>query len=151
MKRSTTSSVFPDINVWLALTLKAHRHHGPAWEWYKSLREDAELVFCRITQLGLLRLITTEAVAKQETLNQRQAWAGYDRWITQGGAVFQDEPRELDVEFRAFADRAMPSPKDWADSYLAAFAAATSLELVTFDKALSLRAKRAVLLKSESQ
>ena len=91
--------------------------------------------------------MTTESVAKHETLNQRQAWKAYDRWMQQGGGIFREEPPGLEIEFRSFADKSIPAPKEWADSYLAAFAAAASLELVTFDRALSLRAKRSVLLK----
>jgi toxin-antitoxin system PIN domain toxin len=140
------SSVFPDLNVWMALTLKAHDHHPVAWKWYRSLRPDEELAFCRFTQLGFLRLLTTQEIAKHETLNQLQAWAAYDHWLKKGGAIFQEEPLGLEVEFRSFATRTTPSPKEWADSYLAAFAAAGSMELITFDHALSLRAKRSVLL-----
>jgi uncharacterized protein len=141
-----TSLVFPDINVWLALTLKAHIHHGVAWTWYRSLKDNDELVFCRMTQLGLLRLLTTESVAKHEVLSQRQAWTAYDHWLKQGGGVFMDEPLGVEVELRWFADKTVSSPKEWADSYLAAFAAAGSMELVTFDKALSLRARRSIRL-----
>ena len=143
-----TSLAFPDINVWLALTLRAHDHHQVAWKWYRSLRPSEDLAFCRFTQLGLLRLLTTESVAKHEILNQRQAWEAYDRWIERGGGVFQEEPLGLEIEFRSFADKSIPAPKEWADSYLAAFAAAGSMELVTFDRALSLRAKRSILLKT---
>jgi toxin-antitoxin system PIN domain toxin len=142
-----TSLAFPDINVWLALTLRAHVHHQAAWKWYRSLASAEDLAFCRFTQLGLLRLLTTESVAKHETLNQRQAWAAYDRWIEQGGGVFREEPLGLETAFRSFADNSVPAPKEWADSYLAGFAAAASMELVTFDRALSLRAKRSILLK----
>jgi predicted nucleic acid-binding protein len=39
------------------------------------------------------------------------------------------------------------APKDWADSYLAAFAVAAQLTLVTFDQSFSNRAKSLVLLK----
>ena len=143
-----TSSAFPDINVWLALTLRTHVHSPAAWRWYRSLPAPEELTFCRFTQLGLLRLLTTESVAKHETLNQRQAWEAYDRWLQRGGAIFREEPLGLDTKFRSFADKSIPAPKEWADSYLAAFAAASSLELVTFDRALSLRAKRSILLKA---
>ncbi len=141
-----TSSVFPDLNVWMALTLRTHDHHKVAWRWYRSLRADRELIFCRFTQLGFLRLITTEAIAKHETLSQVEAWGAYDRWLTEGGALYMDEPFGLEIDFRAFADRIVPAPKEWADSYLAAFAASASMELITFDRALAKRARRANLL-----
>jgi toxin-antitoxin system PIN domain toxin len=140
--------VFPDLNVWLALTLTAHEHHEVAWSWYRALNRGEQLAFCRFTQIGLLRLLTNRTVARDEVLNQSKAWQVYDRWIQRGGAVFQDEPYGLEVEFRSFADRTTPSPQEWADSYLAAFAAAAFLELVTLDRALSRRARRSILLRS---
>ena len=59
-----------------------------------------------------------------------------------------DEPFGMEINFRAFADRIIPAPKEWADSYLAAFAASTLIELVTFDRALAKRASRARLLEA---
>jgi predicted nucleic acid-binding protein len=41
---------------------------------------------------------------------------------------------------------ASASPKAWADAYLAAFAEASCLTLVTFDRALAGKVKGAVLL-----
>jgi uncharacterized protein len=141
-----TLSVFPDLNVWMALTLRTHEHHDVAWSWYKGLSKTTDVAFCRFTQMGFLRLMTTQSVAGAHVLNQRQAWAAYDRWIVESDCIFEEEPFGLEVEFRGFADRTKPNPKEWADSYLAAFAAAKSMELVTFDRALSMRAKQAILL-----
>lgn len=146
MPRSTTSSVFPDVNVWIALTIKAHQHHTIAWIWYQSLAPHQKLVFCRFTQVGFLRLLTNKAVAADETVTQKGAWAVYDQWIDEGGAVYLDEPLGFDIEFRDMSDQLITAPKTWTDSYLAAFARATSINLVTFDKALSLRARQPVLL-----
>jgi hypothetical protein len=39
-----------------------------------------------------------------------------------------------------------PAPKDWADSYLAAFAGVAQLTLVTFDRAMRGKVKPIVLL-----
>jgi len=141
-----TSSVFPDLNVWIALTLRTHEHHATAWRWYRGLAETVDIVFCRFTQLGFLRLMTTQSVAGAFVLTQRQAWSAYDRWIVESDCIFEDEPFGLDIEFRAFSDQTRAHPKEWADSYLAAFAAARSMELVTFDRALAERARRSVLL-----
>jgi toxin-antitoxin system PIN domain toxin len=140
------SSVFPDINVWLALTLLTHEHHAPAWNWYTSLPQDVDLVFCRITQLGLLRLLTTKAVAAEATMTQQGAWTAYDAWMERGGGLFKEEPPWFDDSFRAHSDRDISSPKEWADAYLAAFAETASLTLVTFDKALAAKAKGSTLL-----
>ena len=147
MNESMTSSVFPDLNVWLALSLLTHEHHALAWNWYQGVPDDMRFVFCRQTQLGFLRLMTTPAVAQDETLTQRQAWSAYDTWVQEGGAIFSPEPLGLEAFFRQAADRVQSSPKTWADAYLAAFAEAFSLRLVTFDKALAAKTKRAILLK----
>ena len=145
------NSYFPDLNVWLALTLDSHDHFPAATAWVESLPESFELLFCRFTQLGLLRLLTQRSVAGARTLSQRQAWMAYDRWLKRGGAVFVDEPLGLEVEFRALANQGQPAPNDFADSYLAAFANSHSVELVTFDKVLSRRASRSILLRPTRQ
>ena len=77
----STTSLFPDINVWVALTYEGHAHHANAAEWFAMLSRDATFVFCRFTQLGLLRLLTAEAVMSDEVMTQPQAWAAYDRWL----------------------------------------------------------------------
>ena len=65
MKRFSKSSLFPDVNVWVALTYQGHVHHSAARGWFVSLHADARLFFCRVTQLGLLRLLTTEALVSE--------------------------------------------------------------------------------------
>jgi uncharacterized protein len=141
-----TSLIFPDLNVWVALSLRTHEHHQVAWDWYRSLRDEEELAFGRLTQLGLLRLLTTKSVAKEETLTQMQAWRVYDGWIKNGGASYIEEPFGIETELRFYANRSTPSPKEWIDSYLVAFAAAGSLPLVTLDRGLSQRYARSILL-----
>jgi len=139
-----TSLVFPDINVWMALASSIHIHHRQAKNWYDSLAEE-ELVFCRFTQLGLLRLLTTEAVMGREVLTQREAWNIYDAFLKDGGARFFFEPRTLEDRFRAITRKTSASPKDWADSYLSAFAIETGATLVTFDKALAAKTENSVV------
>jgi predicted nucleic acid-binding protein len=104
----STTSLFPDINVWVALTYEGHVHHTTAATWFTELPPDVTLAFCRFTQLGLLRLLTT-AVVKG------------------------------------------PATKDWADSFLAAFATAGHLTLVTFDRGLRVKAKSAILLRPDAE
>jgi hypothetical protein len=140
-----TSLVFPDINVWLALASSLHVHHEQARRWYESLDEE-QLLFCRFTQLGFLRLLTTKAVMGADTLTQRQAWHVYDAFLKDGGSRFLHEPRTLGDIFRQSSQRSSASPKDWADSYLAAFAHETGAKLITFDKALASRSKEAIVL-----
>jgi toxin-antitoxin system PIN domain toxin len=141
-----TSSVFLDINVWLALCSRDHRHFESAWAWYRTLTPRTVLLFARITQLGLLRLLTTQSVMGPGTLSQAQAWEAYDRLLKTAGADYVDEPAGMDSIFRSLSRSQQASSKEWADAYLAAFVEVAGLTLVTFDRALAGKAKGAVLL-----
>ena len=146
MSKSTISSVFPDVNVWLALSSPDHEHFHSAWDWYRALPEGTVLFFCRVTQLGLLRLLTTRATMGLGTLTQAEAWQAYDRWIESGGAEFVAETVNLEAHFRSSTNSPQASPKKWADAYLAAFSFTIGSRLVTFDRALAGKVKGAVLL-----
>ena len=141
MSKFTTSSVFPDVNVWLALSSPDHQHFRAAWSWYTALPRQTALVFCRITQLGLLRLLTAQSVMGKGTLTQAGAWKAYDRWRNEAGAEYASEPGRLDSIFRPLTGARQASPKEWADAYLTAFSVGAGIPLVTFDRALAGKAK----------
>jgi toxin-antitoxin system PIN domain toxin len=146
MPESTTSFLFPDINVWIALTYQGHVHHARAASWFSGLAADSRLFFCRFTQLGLLRLLTAEAVMSKEVMNQPQAWQTYDSWLQDDRVACLDEPPGLERVFRGMTRLRRPATKDWADSYLCAFASASQFTLVTFDRSLSRKAANSRLL-----
>ena len=147
MPAFTKLFLFPDVNVWVALTYEGHVRHGAARKWFESLPAEARLFFCRVTQLGLLRLLTTEAVmGSDEVMSQAGAWEAYDNWLKDDRVSFLAEPPALEDAFRALSRVRRPAPKDWADSYLAAFALVSNLTIVTFDKALYGKTSGAVLL-----
>lgn len=102
--------------------------------------------FCRITQLGLLRLLTNESAMDKDVLTQSEAWRVFDAFVANPANRMMDEPRGIDSAFRRHTDRSESSTKQWADGYLAAFAEAAGITLVTFDRALAGRAKAALLL-----
>jgi uncharacterized protein len=145
MQKSTTSFLFPDINVWLALTYEAHSHHITARNWLNGA-DHVRLFFCRHTQLGLLRLLSAEAVMGEDAMNQADAWKAYDRWLEDDRVEFIEEPPDLEPIFRGMSQLQRPAPKDWADSYLAAFAIASQLTVVTFDRVLRGKSKNGLLL-----
>lgn len=146
MPEFTRSSLFPDINVWVALTYEGHAHHTIAVDWFSTVDEGASLIFCRFTQLGLLRLLTAGAVMGDEVMSQPEAWTAYDRWQQDERVDFMDEPPGLEQRFRTLTRLRHPATKDWADSYLAAFAATGQLTLVTFDRALRTKVKPLIFL-----
>jgi toxin-antitoxin system PIN domain toxin len=148
MPRSSKSFLFPDVNVWLALTYERHIHHSVAKDWLEGVNPAARLCFCRFTQISFLRLLNTEAVMGEDgVLSQARAWEAYDRWVEDGDAILLEEPAAIEPSFRAFSQQTRPAPKDWADSYLAAFASILSLRLVTFDRSLQQRVKESIVLR----
>jgi len=123
----------PDINLWLALTFASHKHHQIAAAWFDDV-EIGNAAFCRVTQLGFLRLATTPKVLAEDPLTLIQAWDSYDALFCDPRVVFSEEPAELELRWREFSRRRTFSPKVWNDAYLAGFVKAADFELVTFDK-----------------
>ena len=124
----------PDTNVWLALTFEAHSHHSSARSWFESIAEDI-VAFCRLTQLGFLRLATNPAVFAKEALTLQDAWGCFDRFLKDSRIEFTLEPLGLEHFFRRFTSDSSYSPKLWNDAYLAAFSVTANAHLVSFDRA----------------
>lgn len=134
-----------DVNVWVALAFDRHVHHAAAKSWYNSSQDTC--CFCRWTQQGFLRLSTNPAALPELAVSLKQAWGLYDTMMDDARIAFADEPQELETHWRASTQRRSFSPKVWSDAYLAAFANAASLELVTFDKGLrQYRGAKVILL-----
>jgi predicted nucleic acid-binding protein len=111
-------SYFPDVNVWLALTYRGHQHHAHP------------------------------QVMGDEARTQAEAWKAYDQLTSDARVVFHTELDldALESEFRNLTATARSAPQQWPDAYLAAFAHAEKLVLVTFDQALSRLTRSGVLL-----
>ncbi|MFW5695751.1 MAG: TA system VapC family ribonuclease toxin [Alkalispirochaeta sp.] len=124
----------PDINVLLALTFEAHQHHAVAAEW---IERGSDCRVCRVTQSGFLRLATNPALFGDESLTLSQAWNVYDTMMEDDRFSFWSEPLGLEHLWRRLTNVQSYSPKVWMDRYLAAFAIADSLTLVTLDGAFS--------------
>ncbi len=123
---------FPDVNVWIALTYRAHVHHRVASEWFDGIGSD-QVFFCRFTQLGFLRLLTNSHVMGNQVRSQKEAWRVYDRWFSDARIAFHPEPSNLDPFFRRFTQSSQPATSAWPDAYLAAVARARGLTVVTMD------------------
>jgi toxin-antitoxin system PIN domain toxin len=134
------------VNVWFALAHEIHPHHREVMEWGESLDSSTAVYFCRFTQLGLLRLLTNPSAMGEDVLTQSQAWAAFDALLSNPGNRMMEEPRGIDPLFRQCTNRDEASSKQWADGYLAAFAEAAGIRLVTLDRALAGKVKGAVML-----
>jgi len=119
-------------------------HSDAAWTWF-SREGDSRFLFCRFTQLGLLRLLATSAVMGQDVRTIGQAWKVYDRWLEDSRVGIRQGPFELDAAFRA-ATRSvsrLSSPKALGDRYLLAVSQVTDATLVTFDRGLAAACRKA--------
>lgn len=131
------------MNVWLALAAPDHVHAEIARNWWDQ--HEGIIAFCRLTQIGLLRLVTTAAAMDGKPLTISEAWRVYDRFYDDERVVFASEPAQVDDSFRRAAAGRAASPKIWADAWLLGFAQAAEGVLVTFDKALRERGAQCLL------
>lgn len=127
-----------DINMWIALTLETHPQHNFARRWYeKEPFLAGELVFCRPTEMGFLRLITQEKVMNRcgaVALTNAEAVKFLANVYDNPAVSRADEPPATRALWLGLAEHFQAAPNLWMDAYLAAFAIALGAELVTFDR-----------------
>lgn len=62
----------PDINFRLALSFQSHFHHASAKAWMQSA-DVASCCFCRVTQMGFLRIATNPKAFPNDALPMNEA------------------------------------------------------------------------------
>lgn len=131
MTSNATNALF-DVNFWVALVLTHHTHNVPA---VAALRALPAPVFCRVTQSGLLRMLTTAPVMGANTCDAAMAWSVYEKIARDTRATFLNEPAGLERQWKEFMIAGGSTAGNaWTDAYLAAFAVSAGLEMVTFDR-----------------
>ena len=125
----------PDVNVWVALAVSSHIHHPAAVAWVGTCEQDT-LVFCRVTEMGLLRLLTNERVMGEDVLRPKAAWAVRDGFFRDERVRFHDEPAGLESQWRGLTRGQRGGTNFWTDAYLSGFSKMAGVTLVSFDKGL---------------
>jgi uncharacterized protein len=143
MNRSMTSLGFPDVNVWMALALEHHVHRLAAKAWWQT--NDGPIAFTRLTEIGLLRLLTTSATMDSQPLGMNDAWRVHDGLFADERVAFYPEPAGVGTRFREYSSGRVAAPKLWADAWLLAVAHAADGTLITFDRKLAARGARCLL------
>lgn len=139
-----------DVSWLLPLCYGGHEHHEPALRWLESLPGGSEVVVCRIAQMGLLRLLSNPAVMGSDVCITDAAWKLNDRLFGDPRFTLEMEPSALEGVLRRLTKGFPYSPKLWQDAYLAAFAVAADLPLVTFDQGFrKFHALRSIVLAPE--
>ena len=122
-----------DLNVWLALAYTRHAQHSVAMRWFENAGA-AECCFCRLTQLGLLRLLTNATIMGRDIRTDLEAWAAYDELAADFRVSFIDETTGLETAFRSLTGTGRSSNHRWPDAYLGALARISGMKVVTFDR-----------------
>ena len=126
-----------DVNVWLAGIWDAPADHEAVVRW--RAHADGPLVMCRVTQMALLRHISNPGVLGTDALTRRQAWNLMERQMRDHDVRWQAEPDGIDLAWRTLSARDDRSHTLWTDDYLAGFAQAADLALVTLERGFSRR------------
>jgi len=127
-----------DVNVLLALMDSGHVHYGLALAWWRKER-DKGWASCPLTQNGFVRILCQgryperpTAAQATEQLRLQLAQPGHEFW-----------PDSVSITDGELFDRArILGPKQISDVYLLGLAVKNGGRLVTFDRAIPLRAVR---------
>ena len=125
-----------DSNVWVALTFDAHPAHRAAIETFARASKRRPACFCRATQQSFLRLASTPAMLRVYGvigLTNDNALSTYEALSASPAVGYREEPVGIKTLWPEMGRRATASPRVWMDSYLAAFAMAGGMTMVTLD------------------
>jgi toxin-antitoxin system PIN domain toxin len=123
--------------VWLAALFQQHPFHPPAQQVLAQSTPAQPALWCRSTEQSFLRLASTPAlhnVYGVQGMTNRDALAALDALQALPQVAVRDEPAGAFALWRTLAGLGTASPKVWMDAYLAAFAIAGRLRLVTLDR-----------------
>jgi toxin-antitoxin system PIN domain toxin len=122
----------PDLNLWLALAWPGHIHHQRA-RMYWEREAAAEVVFCSITALGLVRLLSQPKVMGEAVCSLAKAAAILRGFLNQPGVGFSPEPSYSWEVFEHLVGGGDCPPRLCTDAHLAATALVQGQRLVSFD------------------
>jgi hypothetical protein len=87
--------------------------------------EQDPVAFCRVSELGFLRLLTNAHVMGSDILSPVQAWRVYDEWRSDDRVIFLSERKDFTEQWRQLGNQISGGPNAWTDAYLAVFAGTT--------------------------
>jgi toxin-antitoxin system PIN domain toxin len=120
----------------VALAFNAHPAHRAAVEAFGMTSKHRPACFCRSTQLSFLRLASTLVILKAygvSAMTNEDAFKTFEAFSANPAVTYREEPSGLSSLWPRMATRSIASPKVWMDAYLAAFAIAGGLTMVTLD------------------
>lgn len=126
----------PDLNLWLALIDPDHEHHARARHYWMD-EAAADIAFCRVTMLGLLRLLTNSRVMHGAPFTAAEAWDAYHAFAALPEVCFIEDSLAAENGFE-LRTRAPDFPAHgWTDAWIAALASTAGARVVSFDSDFS--------------
>jgi toxin-antitoxin system PIN domain toxin len=122
-----------DTNTALAILHGNHENHGLAMKWLSTVSEPGSIGLCRVAEVGMFRVLTQRSVMGANTVSPIEAWNAVERMYEDDRFVPAAEPYSLPRTWRDLISGLHSNAMADTDTYLAAFAKAAGLQLVTFD------------------
>ena len=123
----------PDLNVWLALAATQHPHHAQALTYWEQ-QASGQVLFCTVTALGLVRLLSQPKLMGASVLGSAEASDLLQTFRRQPGvAMAAPEHDGWDLFHTLLSSAELPARLQ-TDAYLAALVIANGWRLVSFDR-----------------
>jgi toxin-antitoxin system PIN domain toxin len=122
----------PDLNLWLALIDPDHAHHARARRYWEH-EAAAEIAFCRVTMLGLLRLLTHPRVMHGAPFTSAEAWDAYRAFAGLPEVCFVEDSLAAEKRFELWSRVPGFPAHRWTDAWIAALASSAGARVVSFD------------------
>lgn len=136
MKTSAAMGALVDVNVLVALMHARHVHSARAVRWLAVHEAPGTVAGCRVSQMGALRILTHPSAMKNEVKSASEFWDGWQALIDDDRFTLVAEPSGLENAWRTLGAALPRGQPAETDCYLAAFAIAGKLSLVSFDRGL---------------
>lgn len=122
----------PDVNLWLTLVDQDHEHHARARRYWEA-EAAGDMAFCRVTMLGLLRLLTNTRVMRGAPFTAVGAWEAYQSFTALPEVCFIEDSFAAQERFEQWTRRRDFPAHFWTDAWIAALASASGARVVSFD------------------
>jgi toxin-antitoxin system PIN domain toxin len=129
----SSSADLPDLNVWLALATPDHAHHQQALAYWEQQAAE-QVLFCTVTALGLVRLVSQPKVMGSAVRSAQAASALLQAFCQQAGGRMAAPASEGWDVFHQLIGKENPPARLCTDTYLAALAISNGWRLVSFDR-----------------
>lgn len=123
----------PDLNVWLALAWVNHAHHRQAVHYWEE-QAAGQVLFCTVTALGLVRLLSQPKLMGTSVKSGAEASAFLQGFCRQPGVTMAAPDHDGWEIFHGLLRTGNLASRHYTDAYLAALAMANGWRLVSFDR-----------------